>query len=86
MVSKSRWFPFGDLTSAKITPYLRTFSRAFSVDLSMSGEYPFNNPSSSWSDDLRDFAYANYTISRLEWAVAKGQTVAFAKNCSFRGK
>ena len=45
------------LTSANAAPYLITVSQALSVDPLISGEYFSNRPSSSWSDERRDFAY-----------------------------
>ena len=47
------------LTSANTAPYLIPFSTALSVGPLISGEYPFNNSSSFWSDERRDSAYAN---------------------------
>ena len=47
-----------ELTSASTTPYFMTVSKALSVGPLISGEYFSNRPSSSWSDERRDFAYA----------------------------
>jgi len=58
-----------ELTSANAAPYLKTFSKALSVDLFITGEYFFSSSLRSWSDKRRDSAYAA-TISRLLWAVA----------------
>jgi len=55
----------GEPTSANTPPYLITVSKALSVDPFINGEYSFNNPSSSWSDERRDTPYAN--ISRRAW-------------------
>ena len=52
----------GELTSAKISPYLITLSKALSVDLAITGEYSFNSSSSSWRDDCRDSAYPDTII------------------------
>jgi len=70
-------------TSAKTTPYLKAVSTALSVDPLISGEYPFNNFSSSSSDESRDPLYAK-NISRLGWAVAKRRTVVLAENRNSR--
>ena len=35
------------------------FPTALSIDLLISGLYPFINPSSSWSDERRDSAYTD---------------------------
>jgi hypothetical protein len=56
------WFPYGRVhiggpTSAKTVPYLITLSITLSVDVSIIGEYPSNNPSSSLIDERRDSAY-----------------------------
>ena len=55
----------GELTSDNTTPYLITVSKALSVDLFISGEYSFSNPSSVWSKERRDPAYVNI-ISSLQ--------------------
>jgi len=55
-----------ELTSESATPYLIVFSTALSVDLLISGVYPLNNVSSSWSDERRDSAYVDL-ISWLGW-------------------
>ena len=73
-----------ELTSPNTAPDLITLSKTFSIGFFISGEYCFNNPSSSWSDERRDSAYANSTMSRLRWGVSKGRTVAFAENCNSR--
>ena len=49
-------------------------SKALSVDPLISGEYVSNKPSSSWSEERRDFAYADI-ISYLQAAVVKRRTV-----------
>ena len=49
----------GELTAAKTAPYLTTLSTTLSVGSSIIGEYVFNNPSSSLSDERRDSAYAS---------------------------
>ena len=87
-VSISCRFPYwrthrGDLTSAKMAPYLITLSTTLSVWASIIGEYFSNNPSSSLSDERRDSAYANI-VSWLGWGIAKRHTSAFAENCSSR--
>jgi hypothetical protein len=46
-------------TSANPDPYLIIVSKAVSVNAFISGEYSFNNLSSSWSVERRDSAYAN---------------------------
>jgi hypothetical protein len=56
------WLPYartdmGEPTSAKTVPYLITLSTTLSVDASIIGEYPSNNPSSSLIDERRDSAY-----------------------------
>ena len=53
----------GQLTSAKITPYLIILSTDFSVDPLISGEYSFNSPSSSWSDERRASTY----VTIISW-------------------
>jgi hypothetical protein len=73
----------GELTSANTTPYAITLSKTFSFDPLISGGYLSNNPSSSWSDERRDSAFAS-TISYLVWAVAKRQTVGIVENCKSR--
>ena len=47
------------LTSAKTAPYLMALSTTLSVDASITGECPFNNSSSSLSNECRDSAYAD---------------------------
>ena len=49
----------GQLTSAKIAPYLIALSTDFSTDPLITGVYSFSNPSSSWSDERRASPYAN---------------------------
>ena len=72
-----------ELTSAKTVPYLITVSTDFSVDPLISGEYSFNNPSSSWSDERRASTYARIISSR-GWAVVKVRTVSFVENRTTR--
>ena len=65
-------FHMGELTSAKTDPYLIPFSMALSIDPLISGEYPFNNSSSLWSDERRDSAYATI-ISQFGWGFARDE-------------
>jgi hypothetical protein len=53
-------------TLVNADPYLIIVSKAVSVDAFISGEYSFNNLSSSWSVERRDSAYANMS-SWLGW-------------------
>ena len=73
----------GELTSAKATPYLIAWSTDFSIDVLISGGYFSSNPSSSWSDEHRAFAYVAI-IRRCRWAIAEIQMVSFAMNCNSR--
>ena len=50
----------GEPTSAKTEPYLITLSTVFSVDALINGVYSFSNSSSSWSDERRASAYADF--------------------------
>jgi len=71
----------GEPTSAKITPYLSALPTDFSTGPLISGEYSFNNSSSSWSDVRRASAYTNVIIlDRGGWTVAKVRTVLFVEN------
>ena len=49
----------GEPTSAKTAPNLIALSTDFSIDPLISGAYSVSNPSSSWSDERRAFAYAD---------------------------
>ena len=83
-VSRRFHVDLGELTAAKIPPYLiTTLSTDFPIDSLISGEYSCSNSSSSWSDDRRASAYANI-IGWQGCAVAKVRTVAFAENRSSR--
>src|SRR6267154_539739 len=73
----------GELTSAKIAPYLITLSITLSVCSSIIGEYFSSNPSSSLSDERRDSAFANM-VSWLGWGITKRHTEASAENCNSR--
>jgi hypothetical protein len=71
------------LTSENATPHLMATSKALSFGPFIIGEYSFNNPSSLWSVERRESAYANIS-SRLEMGLAKRRTVAVVENCNFR--
>ena len=58
-------FHIGELTSENATPYLITFSKALFVDLFIRGEYLSNNPSSLWSVERTESAYASISIGWL---------------------
>jgi len=53
-----------ELTPVKAAPYLIALSTDFSIDPLISGEYPSNNPSSSWSDERRASAYTTFISQR----------------------
>ena len=73
----------GELTSAKMVPYLIALSTDFSVNPLISGEYFSRNSSRSWSDECRASAYMKI-ISWWGSVVAKEQMVAFVENCNSR--
>jgi len=73
----------GELTWAPTVANWIPFSKALSIDLLISGVYPFIHPSSSLSDERRDSAYA-VIVSSQRWVVVKSRTVAFAENRNSR--
>ena len=77
----SRLFPLGKLTSAKTAPYLIALSTTLSVGASIIVECSFSNPSSSSSNESRDFAYAEI-IRWMRWTIAMRRTVGLVEKCN----